>query len=45
MDVMALFGIANAEMAFVDLIFPVSFGSGVSEAQEYYRKSAKTRRA
>jgi len=42
-DVMALFGIATAEMAFVDFIFPVSFGSGVSEAQEYYRKSAKTR--
>jgi len=32
-------------MAFVDLIFPVSFGPGVSEAQEYYLKSAKTRRA
>jgi len=45
MDVMALFGIATAEMAFVDLIFPVSLGPGVSEAQEYYLKSAKTRRA
>ena len=44
-DVMALFGIDTAEMAFVDLIFPVSLGSGVSEAQEYYLKSAKTRRA
>jgi len=44
-NVMVLFGIATAEMAFVDLIFPVSFGSGVSEAQEYYRKSTKIRRA
>jgi hypothetical protein len=42
---MASSGIATAEMAFVDFIFPVSFGPGVSEAQEYYLKSAKTRRA
>ena len=41
MDVMALFGIATAEMALVDLSFPVSLVSGVSAAQEYYRKSAK----
>ena len=40
-EVMALFGIATAEMALVDLSFPVSLGSGVSAAQEYYRKSAK----
>jgi len=38
---MALFGIATAEMALVDLSFPVSLGSGVWAAQEYYRKSAK----
>ena len=44
-DVMALFGIATSEMALVDLSFPVSLGSGVLAAQEYYRKSAKTRRA
>ena len=44
-DVMVLSGIATAEMAFVDSIFPVTFGSGVSEAEEYYRKSVKTRRA
>jgi alanine-glyoxylate transaminase/serine-glyoxylate transaminase/serine-pyruvate transaminase len=41
MDVMVLFGIATAEMAFVDLIFPASLGSGVSAAQEYYLKSTK----
>ena len=40
-DVMVLSGIATAEMAFVDSIFLVTFGSGVSEAEEYYRKSAK----
>jgi len=28
-DVMALFGIATAEMALVDLSFPASLGSGV----------------
>jgi len=32
-DVMALSGIANGEMALVDLSFPVSLGSGVSAAQ------------
>jgi len=42
---MALFGIATAEMALVDLSFPASLSSEVSEAQEYYLKSAKTRRA
>jgi alanine-glyoxylate transaminase/serine-glyoxylate transaminase/serine-pyruvate transaminase len=40
-DVMASSGIATAEMALVDLSFPVSLGSGVSAAQEYYLKSAK----
>ena len=41
MDVMALYGIANAEMALVDLSFPLSLFSGVLAAQEYYLKSAK----
>lgn len=39
-DVMALSGIATAEMVMADLDFPVSLGSGVGAAQEYYRKSA-----
>ena len=38
---MALSGITNAEMELVDLSFPESLVSGVSAAQEYYRKSAK----
>jgi alanine-glyoxylate transaminase/serine-glyoxylate transaminase/serine-pyruvate transaminase len=38
---MALSGIATGEIALVDLTFPVSLGSGVSAAQEYYLKSAK----
>ena len=38
---MALSGIAAAEMALVDLSFPVSLVSGVSAAKEYYLKSAK----
>ena len=40
-DVMLLSGIAAAEMAMVDLGFPVSLGDGVSAAQEHYRNSAK----
>jgi alanine-glyoxylate transaminase/serine-glyoxylate transaminase/serine-pyruvate transaminase len=40
-DVMLLSGIAAAEMAMVDLGFPVSLGAGVSAAQEHYRNSAK----
>jgi len=39
--VMALSGIANGKMALFDLSFPVSLGSRVSAAQEYYLKSAK----
>jgi len=42
---MASSGIATAEMALLDLSFTASLDSGVSEAQEYYLKSAKTRRA
>lgn len=36
-EVMALSGIATAEMAMVDLGLPVQLGSGVAAAQEYYR--------
>ena len=41
MDMMASSGISIAEMALFDWSFPVSLGSGVSAAQEYFRKSAK----
>jgi alanine-glyoxylate transaminase/serine-glyoxylate transaminase/serine-pyruvate transaminase len=41
-DVMALSGIATAEMAMVDLGLPVRLGSGVAAAQDYYRTSFKT---
>ncbi|MGC9369640.1 MAG: L-aspartate--glyoxylate aminotransferase BhcA [Paracoccaceae bacterium] len=36
-DVMALSGIATAEMAMADLGLPVILGSGVAAAQEFYR--------
>ncbi len=36
-DVMALSGLACAEMAMVDLGMPVRLGSGVAAAQDYYR--------
>lgn len=36
-EVMALSGIATAEMVMVDLGLPVKLGSGVAAAQEYYR--------
>ena len=39
-DVMALSGIATAEMVMVDLGLPVTLGSGVAAAQEHYRQSA-----
>jgi alanine-glyoxylate transaminase/serine-glyoxylate transaminase/serine-pyruvate transaminase len=39
-DVMALSGIATAEMAMADLGYPVTLGSGVAAAQEYYRGTA-----
>jgi alanine-glyoxylate transaminase/serine-glyoxylate transaminase/serine-pyruvate transaminase len=39
-DVMALSGIATAEMAMADLNFPNQLGSGVAAAQEYYRGTA-----
>lgn len=37
-DVMALSGIATAEMAMVDLGLDVKLGTGVAAAQEYYRE-------
>jgi alanine-glyoxylate transaminase/serine-glyoxylate transaminase/serine-pyruvate transaminase len=41
-DVMALSGIATAEMAMVDLGFPIKLASGVAAAQEHYRQSVGT---
>ena len=38
-DVMALSGIATAEMVMADLGLPVQLGSGVAAAQEHYRQS------
>lgn len=39
-DVMALSGIATAEMCMVDLGLPVQLGSGVAAAQDVYRTTA-----
>ena len=39
-DVMALSGIATAEMVMADLGMPVRLGSGVAAAQEFYRGTA-----
>lgn len=39
-DVMALSGIATAEMTMLDLGFNVKLGSGVAAAQDHYRRSA-----
>ena len=36
-DVMAISGIAAAEMAMADLGYPIALGSGVAAAQEFYR--------
>lgn len=45
-DVMALSGIATAEMVMADLGLDIRLGSGVAAAQEYYRGApAKTARA
>ena len=41
-DVMALSGIATAEMVMVDLGLPVRLGAGVAAAQEHYRTSCRT---
>jgi serine-glyoxylate aminotransferase apoenzyme (EC 2.6.1.45) len=39
-DVMALSGLATAEMAMADLGLPVELGSGVAAAQAHYRETA-----
>lgn len=39
-DVMALSGIATAEMVMADLGMPIILGSGVAAAQEHFRRSA-----
>lgn len=39
-DVMVLSGLATIEMAMKDLNYPITLGSGVAAAQEYYRKSS-----
>jgi alanine-glyoxylate transaminase/serine-glyoxylate transaminase/serine-pyruvate transaminase len=39
-DVMVLSGLATIEMAMADLNYPVQLGSGVTAAQEYFRKTA-----
>ena len=39
-DVMMLSGLACAEMCMADLGWPVTLGSGVAAAQDYYRKTA-----
>ena len=39
-DVLALSGIATAEMVMADLGMPVKLGSGVAAAQEHYRQTA-----
>lgn len=40
-DVMALSGIATAEMVMADLGFPIELGSGVAAAQQHYRTSVR----
>ena len=40
-DVMALTGIACAEMVMADLNLPIRLGSGVAAAQDYYRGTAE----
>jgi alanine-glyoxylate transaminase/serine-glyoxylate transaminase/serine-pyruvate transaminase len=39
-DVMMLSGLATAEMCMADLGWPITLGSGVAAAQEFYRGSA-----
>lgn len=43
-DVMALSGLAAIEMAMKDLNYPIELGSGVSAAQQHYRKTARAAR-
>lgn len=40
-DVMALAGLAAAEMCMADLGWPITLGSGVAAAQEYYRNEGR----
>lgn len=39
-DVMALAGLTSIEMAMKDLGYPIELGSGVSAAQDFYRRTA-----
>ena len=39
-DVMVLAGLATAEMCMADLGWPITLGSGVAAAQEYYRSAS-----
>lgn len=39
-DVMVLSGLATIEMAMADLNYPITLGSGVAAAQEYFRQSS-----
>ena len=43
-DVMALSGIATAEMVMADLGLPIRLGSGVAAAQAYYRSDGDQHR-
>jgi alanine-glyoxylate transaminase / serine-glyoxylate transaminase / serine-pyruvate transaminase len=40
-DVMMLSGLATAEMCMADLGWPITLGSGVAAAQDYYRNGSK----
>ena len=40
-DVMALSGLATIEMAMKDLGYPITLGSGVAAAQDYYRSAQR----
>ena len=40
-DAMMLSGLATAEMCMADLGYPITLGTGVAAAQDYYRKSAE----
>ncbi len=44
-DAMVLSGLATIEMAMKDLNYPITLGSGVAAAQEYYRTTAAAARA
>jgi alanine-glyoxylate transaminase/serine-glyoxylate transaminase/serine-pyruvate transaminase len=41
-DVMVLSGLATLEMAMADLDYPITLGSGVAAAQDYFRHSSVT---